>query len=376
VTGRWAWAEVDLGAIEHNVRTLRQLVAPSAVWAVVKADAYGHGAVPVAGAALAAGAEGLGVALTQEGVELRCAGIEAPIIVLSQQPASDAETLVRHRLVPTLYTVEAVEHFAAAVARAGAPPHPVHVKVDTGMHRSGAAPAQMVEVVAAIDRADALRLEGVFTHLAIADVPGDPFTAEQLAAFDEVLAALSTTSTGAADDRPLLVHAANSAGALAHAAARRSFVRIGIAMYGITPGDGVADLVTDLRPAMTLRAKVSFVRRVAAGDRISYGLTHTFARDTTVAVLPIGYADGVPRRLSNVGEVLVGGRRRRIVGVVTMDQLMVDCGDDEVAVGDDAVLLGRQGVESVRPEEWAALTGTIGYEIVCGISARIARRYV
>jgi alanine racemase len=371
VTGRWAWAEVDLGAIEHNVRTLRQLVAPSAVWAVVKADAYGHGAVPVSRAALAAGAEGLGVALTQEGVELRCAGIDAPIIVLSQQPPTDADALVRHGLVPTLYTLDAVDALVAAVARAGAPPHPVHVKVDTGMRRSGAAPVDAVEVAAAIERNPGLRLQGVFTHLAIADVPDDPFTAGQLAGLDEVLAGLTDRGSG----RPELVHAANSAGALAHAAARRSFVRIGIAMYGIAPGEGVADLVGDLRPAMTLRARVSLVKRVAAGDRISYGLTHTFASDTTVATVPIGYADGVPRRLSNLGEVLIAGRRRRIVGVVTMDQLMVDCGDDEVAVGDDVVLLGCQGDESVRAEEWAALTGTIGYEIVCGISARIARTY-
>jgi alanine racemase len=376
VTGRWAWAEVDLAAIEHNVRTLRELVAPSVVWAVVKADAYGHGALPVARAALAAGAEGLGVALTQEGIELRCGGIEAPIIVLSQQPPTDADALVRHGLIPSLYSIDGVEALAAAVARAGAPPHPVHVKVDTGMRRAGASPREVVDVVSAVQRAPGLRLEALFTHLAIADVPDDPFTGQQLAALDEVMVDIDHHLTGSPERAEVLVHAANSAGALAHAAARRSLVRIGIAMYGISPGAGVTALVTQLRPAITLRAKVSLVKRVAAGDRISYGLTHTFARDTTVATLPIGYADGVPRRLSNVGEVLIGGRRRRIVGVVTMDQLMVDCGDDEIAVGDDAVLLGRQGEEAVRPEEWAELTGTIGYEIVCGISARIARTYV
>ncbi len=339
----------------------------------MKADAYGHGAVPVARAALAAGAEGLGVALTQEGIELRCAGIDAPIIVLSQQPPDDAADLVRHRLVPTVYTSDGVEALDTAVAIAGAAPLPVHVKIDTGMRRAGASPRQAVEVVAAVERAAGLQLAGVFTHLAIADEPADPYTGQQLATFDEVLAALPTREPGAP---PALVHAANSAGSLAHAGARRALVRIGIAMYGITPGPGVADLVTDLRPAMTLRARVSLVKRVAAGDRISYGLTHTFAGDTTVATVPIGYADGVPRRLSNVGEVLIGGRRRPIVGVVTMDQLMVDCGDDPVEVGDEVVLLGSQGDEAVRPEEWAALTGTIGYEIVCAISTRIARRYV
>ncbi len=235
MTGRWAWAEVDLDAIAHNVRTIRQRVAPSAVWAVVKADAYGHGAVPVARAALAAGAEGLGVALTQEGVELRCAGIDAPIIVLSQQPPDDAPDLVRHRLVPTVYTPDGVEALDTAVAIAGAAPLPVHVKIDTGMHRAGASPRQAIEVVAAVERAAGLRLDGVFTHLAIADEPADPFTGQQLATFDEALASLPARAPGAP---PVLVHAANSAGSLAHADARRALVRIGIAMYGVVARPG------------------------------------------------------------------------------------------------------------------------------------------
>jgi alanine racemase len=178
----------------------------------------------------------------------------------------------------------------------------------------------------------------------------------------------------------LLVHAANSAGALAHPDARRSFVRAGIAIYGISPGHGVDALCGNLRPAMSLRARVSYVKRVAAGSGISYGLRHVFEQDATVATVPIGYADGVPRRLFEVGgDVLIGGRRRRIVGVVTMDQLMVDCGDDQVAVGDEVVLIGAQdgpeGAEIVRAEDWADLLGTIGYEIVCGIGPRVPRRH-
>jgi alanine racemase len=213
----------------------------------------------------------------------------------------------------------------------------------------------------------------VFTHLAVADEPDDEFTALQLGRFDEILSTLGVT-----DD--VAVHAANSAGALAHRAARRSFVRAGIAVYGISPGRGVDDLCHDLRPALSLRARVSFVKTVRAGSRISYGLRHTFERDTTVATLPIGYADGVPRRLSSTGgEVLIAGRRRPIVGVVTMDQLMVDCGpDDPVAVGDEVVLIGTQdgpeGPQQIRAEEWADRLGTIGYEIVCGIGTRVPRR--
>jgi alanine racemase len=176
------------------------------------------------------------------------------------------------------------------------------------------------------------------------------------------------------------VHAANSAGALAHPGARRSFVRAGIAIYGISPGHAVDALCGSLRPAMALEARVSYVKRVAAGSRISYGLRHVFARDTTVATVPIGYADGVPRRLSETGgEVLIGGRRRPIVGVVTMDQLMVDCGDDNVGIGDEVVLIGSQdgpdGRRTIRAEDWADRLGTIGYEIVCGIGGRVPRRH-
>ncbi len=223
--------------------------------------------------------------------------------------------------------------------------------------------------------APTLRLEGVATHLATADQPGHPAVAAQLAAFDRVLAELDAEQA-----RPPLVHVANSAAALAVPAARHSLVRAGIALYGIEPGPGVAHLCRDLRPALTLRARVSYVKRVAAGEGISYGLRHTFERDTNVATVPLGYADGVPRRLfEQGGQVLIGGRRRPIVGVVTMDQLMVDCGDDPVAIGDEVVLIGTQtgpaGTAQIRAEEWAERLGTIGYEIVCGISRRIERRW-
>jgi alanine racemase len=219
----------------------------------------------------------------------------------------------------------------------------------------------------------ALAVAGVFTHLACADDP-DPTASEmQLAVFDDVLGQVA-----AAGELPFLVHAANSAAALALPASRRSFVRAGIAIYGISPDPAVDHLVADLRPALSLSARVSFVKRVEAGSRIAYGWRHRFEHETTVATVPIGYADGVPRRLGTLpdrpgADVLIAGRRCPIVGVVTMDQLMVDVGDAPVRIGDPVVLIGRDGQEHIRAEEWAERLGTIGYEIVCGISRRVPR---
>ena len=367
---RWAWAEIDLDAIRHNLTYLRDVAAPAAVWAVVKADGYGHGAVDVARAAMDAGAEGLCVALVAEGLTLRRAGIDAPILVLSEQPPETASHIVEHRLTPTVYS----RAFLDALVAEGPTGLPVHLKIDTGMQRVGAHPHAAAAMAASIaERAPAVRLAGVYSHLAVADEPDDDFTQRQIDRFDAAL--------GHVIERvgPVpLVHLANSAGVLAHPAAHRSMVRTGIAMYGVSPGPGVDHLSQELRPAMQLRARVSYVKMARAGSRISYGREFEFERDSTVATIPIGYADGVPRRLFDTGgSVLIGGVRRRIVGRVTMDQIMVDCGDDEVAVGDDVVLIGTQegpnGVETIRAEEWAELLGTNGYEIVCGVSARVPR---
>jgi alanine racemase len=307
------------------------------------------------------------VALTAEGVALRQAGLTAPILVLSEQPADHAAAIVAHDLTPTVTTIGAVDALAAHDAGIG-----IHVKVDTGMHRVGAAPRDVAELVAhVLDRGPAVRLTGIFTHLAVADEPADPYTAEQLATFDQVLAELPE----AARDE-LVVHAGNSAGGLAHPGSRRSFVRAGIAVYGISPGPAVDHLAAPLRPVLSLRARVSHVKRLDAGDRLSYGLRHALPVAANVATVPLGYADGVRRGLSNVGDVLIGGRRRRIIGSITMDQLMVDCGDDLVQRGDEVVLIGCQGDERISAEESARLLGTIGYEIVCGIGPRVPRRPV
>jgi alanine racemase len=366
-----AWAEIDLGAIRHNVTVLREIARPALFCAVVKANGYGHGAAPVARAALEAGADWLAVAQVEEAVGLRDAGIEAPLLLLSEpRPDEIVDALVTGaRLV--LYSPEVVTAVARAVHRARVPPARVHLGVDTGMHRIGAHPDDMVGLARAIDDLAQVELEGVCTHLPVADEPHNPYTADQLGRFDDVLGKLRA---GGVDTG--IVHAANSAGLLVHPASRYNLVRCGIAMYGIPPAPPLARLA-DLRPAMRLASEVSFVKTVAAGEGISYGHRHRLSRDSTIATVPIGYADGVFRSLPLAGqEVLVHGERRPIVGVVTMDQLMVDCGPDAVVrPGDQVVLLGDQGDQRITPDEWAARLGTISYEVVCAIGPRVARTY-
>jgi alanine racemase len=373
---RWAWAEIDLSAVDHNVRLMRDAVHPASVWAVVKADGYGHGAVAVAEQAVCSGASGLCVALAAEGSALRRAGIEAPILVLSQQPDEALASMIEDDLTATVYTgeyLEAIADRAATSGRAAA----VHIKVDTGMHRVGVNPHGAADLVRrAASLHPAVRLRGVFTHLACADEPASAANTLQLERFREVLDELA-----AAELAVPLVHAANSAGALAVPQARFDLVRAGIAVYGISPGPGVEPQAAALRPVMSLKARVALVQQVAAGEHVSYGWRHRFDTDTAIATVPIGYADGVPRRLGTLpdapgADVLIGGRRCPIVGVVTMDQLMVDVGPDgagSVHVGDEVVLIGRQGEHVVTAADWAARLATIGYEIVCGISARVPR---
>ncbi|MEO7837310.1 MAG: alanine racemase [Acidimicrobiales bacterium] len=373
-SSRLAWAEVDLDAITANCAVIARLARPAALCAVVKAGAYGHGAVPVAKAALAGGASWLAVALVEEGIALREAGVEAPILLLSEPLPTVMELAATGGLTPTLYTsggVEAARKAAAFVAGRG--PLRVHLKVDTGMHRVGAAPDEAFDVALTVAASAELHLEGVWTHLAGADDPAhDAFTAGQLSRFDQLRRRLA-----AAGIRPDLVHAANSSALLAHPAARHDLVRCGITVYGYPPSAALAGRVT-LRPAMSLKAGVSFVRRLSAGERVSYGLQYRLDSDSFIATVPLGYADGVPRRYSSVGgQALIGGGRLPIAGRVTMDQLLVDCGNDPtVAAGDEVVLLGRQGDASIDASEWAERLGTVPYEILCGFSARVVRRYL
>ena len=366
-----AWAEIDLAAVRHNVAALREHVAPARVCGVVKANGYGHGAVAVGRAALEAGADWLAVAQVDEAAALRAAGVEAPLIVLSEPCADEADAAVATGARLTVYTPGAVHALAAAARRRGGGPVPVHLKVDTGMRRVGVEPPDAVGTAKAIAATDELVLEGVFTHFPVADEPGNPFTARQIDRFEAVLRDLQ-----AAGFTPDIVHAANSAAALVHPAARYDMVRTGIALYGISPAPGLAGTV-ELRQALTLASEVAFVKRVPAGEGVSYGLRQITTGDTVVATVPIGYADGVFRALPVAGqEVLVQGRRCPMIGVVTMDQLMIDLGPDaDVAVGEPVVLLGAQGDEMITPDEWAARLDTISYEVVCAIGPRVERRH-
>ena len=383
VAERWrpAWATVDLDAVAHNAGLLRRLCAPAALCAVVKADGYGHGDLAVARAALGGGASWLAVALVEEGVALRESGIGAPILLLSEPPVDAMAEAVARRLVPTVYTGEGLEALGRAVADVGSPPVAVHLKVDTGMHRVGADPGDLPGLADAVVGDDRLELGAVWTHLAVAD-GDDPvdrqFTALQLQRFDDSLRALA-----AAGHRPPMTHAANSAGAIRVPGSRRDMVRCGIAVYGVAPTPSLAAELTDatgglrLEPVLSLRSQVTYVRDLDPGERPSYGRRRPLASRSTVATVPIGYADGVPRRLFDTGaEVLVRGVRRPLAGVVTMDQIVVDCGPvgtAPVEVGDEVVLLGRQGHEEITATEWADLLGTIPYEVLCAIGPRVPR---
>lgn len=367
---RPTWCDIDLGAIAANVARLADHVAPAKLCVVVKADGYGHGAVATARAAIDAGADWVAVATVDEGMALRESGLRAPVLLLSEPSPLEMVEVVAADLRPSVYTGEGLAAAAAAATAAGVR-LAVHLKVNTGMNRVGADPADVAALATAIVDKPSLDLEGVWTHCAVADEPDNPFTDEQLDRYDATLAELA-----AAGHAPRLRHAANSAAALHRPRSRYDLVRVGIATYGIPPADGLGDPV-GLEPALTLRSRVSMVKTVPAGDRVSYGLRWRAERDTVVATVPIGYADGVRRRLSAVGgEVLIGGRRRPMAGTVTMDQLMVDCGDDtSVRAGDEVVLIGRQGDEVITANEMAARLDTIGYEVVCALESRVPRRY-
>jgi alanine racemase len=354
--------EIDLDAVRHNVRTLRPEAA--ALMAVVKADGYGHGDVAVARAAVEAGATWLGVALVEEGVRLREAGLSTPILVLSECPPGSETDALAATLTPTLYTPAGLSRLAAAAGGTVG----VHVKVDTGMHRVGVYPPEATAVF--LDRVAGvgLRLDGLFTHFAMAGEDA-VMVEEQLALFLKVV-----EDVRAAGHNPGLLHAANSAATILHPQAHLDLVRTGIAIYGIEPEAGVGDDL-ELRPALSWRSAVSMVKRLPAGDRTSYGQRYRIEHDAWVATVPVGYADGYPRLLSSRADVLIGGRRCRVAGNVTMDQIIVDCGDVEPAAGEEVVLLGRQGEDTITAYELAGLAGTIPYEIVTGIGARVPRTY-
>jgi alanine racemase len=357
---------------------LARLAAPAELCAVVKAHGYGHGGPAVARAARAGGATRLAVALVDEGVELREHDVDGSVLLLSECGADAVDTALAYGLTPTLYTREGIAQFGAA-ARAAGRRVAVHVKVDTGMHRVGTAPEDLPSMVAAVADERSLRLEGVWTHLPVADGDAEEdraFTESQLDLFDRLVAALAADGTSV----PLL-HAANTAGTIAFPRSRYGMVRCGLGLYGYLPAAGLRAAFdaqcggAALQPAMSLKARVVAVRTLRAGERPSYGRLRPLPARSVVATVPIGYADGVPRALFTNGyEVLIGGVRRPLAGMVTMDQIVVDCGDDPtVQPGDEVVLLGRQGDETVSADDWATLLGTISWEVLCGVGPRMPR---
>lgn len=368
---RWAWAEIDLSAIKQNVGTLKALTKPGTLFmAVVKADGYGHGALHVARAALSAGADRLGVATVDEAIELREAGITSPILILSEPPETAVREILDHGLVPTVTTRE----FAVALGKQALlrdVEAPYHLKIDTGMRRIGVNADDAPEFARSLIDFPGLALEGTFTHFATADVAGDWDVQRQLERFVRALEAMRTEGVN-----PGVVHAANSPATILYPEAHFDMVRCGIAIYGLHPGKSTYSVV-DLKPAMSVKARASLVKRIGMGDGVSYGLTWQAAAPTEIATLPLGYADGVHRVASNQMEVLLGGKRCRQVGRVCMDQLMVEVGRGQRAVrGDEAVLVGSQGPETILMDEFAEVCGTINYETACAFGMRLERVYV
>ena len=369
---RPSWVEVDLGAVAHNVGQLAAYASGARLCAVVKADGYGHGAPAVARTALASGAAWLAVATVEEGVQLREEGITSPVLLLSEPPWDDLETVVSEDLTPTLYRAPSIDALARVVRRREAGAMEIHLKVDTGMHRVGAHPESLPELARRVCGLPPMRLGGIWSHFAVADT--DPeFTRRQTETFD--LALRSTGDALSLDGRTLLRHLANTPGTLFHPGSHLDMVRTGLGIYGLYPHPSARHLI-DLRPAMKIVSHVSHVLRHPEGARPSYGRVRPLSAPSAVATLPVGYADGIPRGISGGGEVLIRGRRFPLAGRVTMDQLVVDVGEYPVEVGDKAVLIGTEGSESISFDDWAELSDTINYEVVTRIGPRLPRRYV
>jgi alanine racemase len=367
---RWAWIEVDLDAVRHNVAALRGCqLSGDRFMAVVKSDGYGHGAVEVGRAALEAGATDLGVSTVAEALQLREAGFSAPVMVLAEPPEASAGTLLDHDVTPALFSAQFARALSGAAEARGVSAG-YHLKIDTGMSRIGVPFDDAAEFAVALAELPGLRLEGTFTHLATADVPGDWDAETQIDRFTRALDAMRNERID-----PGVVHAANSAATILYPKSHYDMVRCGIAVYGLHPSQHTRGRV-DLAPAMSVKAKAVQVKRIAMGEGVSYGLTYRASAPTTVATLPLGYADGIHRVLSNKMQALCSGVRVEQVGRICMDQLMVEIPRQiDAKRGDEFVLVGGQGAERIGLDELADAAGTINYELACALGARLERLY-
>lgn len=368
---RPTYAIVDIKAIKSNVRNIKEsLPAHTMFCAVDKADGYGHGSVMTAKAALEAGADWIAVAIPEEGVPLREEGIKTPILVLGPSNLSQWRLAAELDLSMMVASEDCVQ-CAGIVSRETGKTMKLHLKVDTGMNRIGVrSEEELARMLDMIEAEPGLMLEGLMTHFAVADEADKAYTAMQNEKFQQYAEQVKQRGF-----TPIL-HAANSGGAIDCPGTAYDMVRTGIAMYGCYPSDEVCRNIK-LRPAMSLHTQISFIKAVEAGSKISYGCTFTAPKEMRIATLPIGYADGFNRLLSNRGEVLIRGRRARVVGRVCMDQILVDVTDIEgVKLHDEAVCIGKQGRDEITVEEIAKLCGTINYEILCAISPRVPRLYI
>lgn len=366
-------AIIDLDALRHNVRTLRELTGVAELIVVVKANAYGHGAVPIARAAIEAGADRLGVADISEGVALRAAGITAPVLAWLHGPDADFGAALVAGLELALSSEAQLQQVLAAADATGSGAPVVQFKLETGLSRNGAAEADwpaLFAAAAAAEQAGLVRVDGVFSHVSNTSSEEDARAAVRFERGVELARAAGLA--------PRTIHLAASAAALGEPALRYDAVRLGLAVYGLSPfePDAPADRTAaafGLRPVMTLRASIAAVRRVEPGAGVSYDYSYRTDAPTTLALVPLGYADGIPRSASNTGPVLINGRRYRVCGRIAMDQFVVDVGDDPIDVGDDVVLFGDPSTGAPRVEEWADAAGTINYELVTRIGGRVVR---
>ncbi|MCG2713828.1 MAG: alanine racemase [Candidatus Omnitrophica bacterium] len=364
---RPTWVEVNLKNLEHNFKIIKRRLRPETkILVTVKADAYGHGLIPVSKRLVANGVNFLGVASIDEGIKLRAAGIKIPVLILGLILKKDIIPLFTYNLTPTVCDFEfafALNHKAAKLNK----PISLHIKVDTGMGRIGVLYDGAFNLTEKIHNLKFIKIDGIFTHFPLADT-NRKFTISQIKLFNKLVIDLLKRGI----DIPL-IHAANSIGLIDYKDSHFTLVRPGLVIYGLHPKQG---LKINLKPVLSLKTRVIFIKQVPAGYGVSYGHAYITKRRTRIATLPIGYGDGYPRNLSNLAQVLIGKNKMHISGRICMDQIMVDVGRLKLKIGDEVVLIGKQGAQEITVEELARLSKTIPYEIVCGLSNRISRIYI
>jgi alanine racemase len=364
---RPTWAEINLNNLSYNLKQIKELLSPSTrIMVTIKADAYGHGLIPVARRLVSDGVDFLGVASIDEGIKLRDEGVGLPILILGLILKKDIAPVFRYKLTTTVSDEEFALFLNHKARRFGKPVN-VHIKVDTGMGRIGVLHQDAEKLVKKIHKLKFINIEGIFTHFAFADM-NKRFTLYQIDLFNRLIQGLYKGGINIP-----LVHAANSMGIIDYKGSHFNMVRPGLVIYGLRP---TQNLEIKLKPVLSLKTRVIFIKKVPRGYGISYGHDYVTKKDTKIVTLPIGYGDGYPRNLSNKAPVLIGGRRFKVCGRVCMDQIMVDVGDFPVKIGDEVALIGSQGKNKITAEELARICETIPYEIVCGLGSRIPRLYI